>query len=353
LSFPQLFPTPRYYKWNFEIEQAVGLKSVLAVNYSGMHGSHIPVADTGLNGYCPLAVCPGGFGGLPTAPANPALGTVTQFFSAGSANYNGLTISLRRRVSNSFTYNLSYTWSHALDNVSNGGITNEPFSRPSSVPGTNRSVMAPQNPRDIGANYGSSDYDTRHAFSASFMLTNLFRQTGLRRGPERILGGWTLSGNWFFRTGLPFTVVDTATSGALNGFNYVGTIFASPLASAPRACGKALDSPCLNASQFVPSALASGFGTIGRNTVYGPHFFDVDLALMKSVPLGERVSFSFGARAYNAFNHPNFDQPVGDISSSLFGLTVGVVGTPTSLLGAFTEAGSSPRFVEIKGMLRF
>ena len=114
-------PAPRYYKWNFEIEQAVGLKSVLAVNYSGMHGSHIPVADEGLNAYCPDAVCPGGFGGLPTAPANPALGPVYQYFSAGSANYNGLTISLQRRVSNSFTYSLSYTWSHALDDVSNGG----------------------------------------------------------------------------------------------------------------------------------------------------------------------------------------------------------------------------------------
>ena len=348
-SFPQLFPAPRYYKWNFEIEQAVGLKSVLAVNYSGMHGSHIPVADEGLNGYCPAAVCPGGFGGLPTAPANPALGAVTQYFSAGSANYNGLTISLGRRVSNSFTYTLSYTWSHALDDVSNGGIANEAFS----VPGTNSSVTAPQNPRDIRANYGSSDYDARHYFNARFMLTDLFRHAGLRRGPERILGGWTLSGNWFFRTGLPFTVVDSGTYLALTGFKYVGAIFASPVASVPRSCGNAVDSPCLNVSQFVPSALASGFGTIGRNTVYGPHFFDVDLALMKSVALGERVSFSFGARAYNAFNHPNFDQPVGDIASPLFGSTVREVGAPTSLLGAFTEGVNSPRFVEIKGMLRF
>lgn len=348
-SFPSLFPAPRYYKWNFEIEQEVGLKSVLAVNYSGMHGSHIPVADEGLNGYCPEAVCgPGGFGGLPTAPPNPALGAVYQYLSAGSANYDGLTISLRRRVSNSFTYSLSYTWSHALDDVSNGGIANERFSL-----GTNGSVTAPQDPRDIRANYGSSDYDARHYLSASFMLTDVFRQAGLRWGPGRILGGWALSGNWFFRTGLPFTVVDNGTFGALVGLNYEGAIFASPVASVPRSCGEAVDSPCLNVAGFVPSADASGFGTIGRNTVYGPHFFDVDLALMKSVALGEHANFSFGAQAYNVFNHPNFDQPVADIASPLFGSTVATVGPPTSLLGAFTGAGSSPRFVEIKGTVRF
>jgi hypothetical protein len=349
-SFPNLFPAPRYYKWNFEIEQAVALKSVLAVNYSGMHGSHIPVADGGLNAYCPVAVCgPDGFEGLPVAPANPALGAVSQYFSAGAANYNGLTISLRRHISNSFTYSLSYTWSHALDDVSNGGISNEPFS----ALATNGSVTAPQNPRDIRANYGSSDYDTRHYVSANFVLADVFRQAGLRRGPTRIFGGWTLSGNWFFRSGLPFTVVDSGTYAALLGFNYQGAIFASPVARVPASCGAAVDSPCLNTSQFVSSAEASGFGTIGRNTVYGPHFFDVDLALMKSVALGEHVTFSFGAQAYNVFNHPNFDQPEGDIASSVFGSAVATVGPPTSLLGAFNGAGSSPRFVAIRGMLRF
>jgi hypothetical protein len=236
-----------------------------------------------------------------------------------------------------------------LDDVSNGGIANENYS----VSGTNAGVMAPQNPHDIRANYASSDYDARHAFNASFMLTDVFRQAGLRWGPKRALGGWTLSGNWFFRTGFPFTIVDNGTYSALLGFNYGGAIFASPVGSVPASCGAAVDAPCLSASQFVSSAAASGLGTIGRNTVYGPHFFDVDLALMKSVTLGERVSFSFGAQFYNVFNHANFDQPVGDIGSSLFGLTQQTVGPPTSLLGAFVGAASSPRFVELKGMLRF
>lgn len=66
---------------------------MLSVNYSGMHGSHIPVGDQGLNAYCPLSVCTNGFAGLPSAAPNAALGQVTQYLSAGTASYNGLTLS--------------------------------------------------------------------------------------------------------------------------------------------------------------------------------------------------------------------------------------------------------------------
>ena len=78
------------------------------------------------------------------------------------------------------------------------------------------------------------------------------------------------------------------------------------------------------------------------------------MALMKDVRITERVTFSFGAQAYNVFNHPNFDQPVSDISNALFGSSIAEVAPPTSLLGAFVPGtAASPRFVEIKGVLRF
>jgi hypothetical protein len=117
----------------------------------------------------------------------------------------------------------------------------------------------------------------------------------------------------------------------------------------------AVNLPCLATAQFAPAAIGapSGFGTLARNSVYGPHFFDVDLALMKQVAITERVTFSLGAQAYNVFNHPNFDQPVNDISNPLFGSSISTVGPPTSLLGSFVGAGSSPRFLEIKGVVRF
>ena len=350
-SFPNAFNQPTYYKWNFEVEQALGAKMGLTVNYSGMHGIHIPVADEGLNGYCPTSVCPNGFVGLPTAAPNLALGTVTQYLSAGTSNYNGVTISLQRRLSAGLTFNVNYTWSHALDDVSNGGVANLPFG----ILVTDPSITVLQNPFNVRGNYGNSDYDVRHYFSASFVLTDMFRHAGFHWGPNRVFGGWTLSGNWFWRSGLPFTAVDNSALAPLLGLNYAGAIFASPVTTVPGTCGNAVNSPCLTTSQFAPAAngAPSGFGTMGRNSIYGPHFFDVDMALMKDVKITEHVTFSFGAQAYNVFNHPNFDQPVNDISNPQFGSSIAAVGPPTSLLGSFVGAGSSPRFLEIKGVVRF
>ena len=350
-SFPDSFHQPTYYKWNFEVEQALGARFVLTVNYSGMHGSHIPVGDQGLNAYCPPDVCPGGFAGLPVAPPNPALGQVTQYLSAGSSNYNGLTVSLQRRLSAGLTFNVNYTWSHALDDVSNGGVVNLPFG----ILVTDSSITAPQNPFNIRGNYGNADYDVRHYLSAGFVLTDMFRHAGFHWGPNRVFGGWTLSSNWFFRTGLPFSVIDNSALAPLLGLNYNGAIFASPAAALPRTCGSSVDTPCFTASQFAPAAngAPSGFGTVARNSIYGPQFFDVDISVMKDIALTEHVTFSFGAQAYNAFNHTNFDQPVNDIANPQFGSSIATVGPPTSLLGSFVGAGSSPRFLEIKGQIRF
>ena len=352
-SFPNTFNQPTYYKWNFEVQQSIWAKMMLTVNYSGMHGAHIPVADEGLNGYCPPSVCPNGFAGLPAAPANAALGPVLQYLSAGTASYNGLTISLQRRLSAGLSFNLNYTWSHAIDDVSNGGVANEPFA----IVATDPSVTLLQNPFNVRGNRGDADYDVRHYFSASFVMTDMFRHAGFHRGPNQVFGGWTLSSNWFLRSGLPFSVIDNSALGALLGTNYNGVIFASPVTHVSGTCTSAVNSPCLTTSQFGPSAAVTGFptgfGTMGRNSIHGPHFFDVDIALMKDIQIREHLTFSFGAQAYNAFNHANFDQPVNDISSSQFGSSIAAVAPPTSLLGSFVGAGSSPRFLEIKGIIRF
>jgi hypothetical protein len=357
-SFPSTFKQPIYYKWNFGIEQSLGARTLLTLNYSGMHGSHIPIGDFGLNAYCPPSVCPNGFAGLPAAAPNAAFGTVLQYMSAGSSNYHGLTASVQRRLSAGLSFTLNYTWSHATDDVSNGGVTNESFG----IFQTDADITSPQNPFNIRSNYGNADYDVRHYFSANMVLTDMFRHVGFKYGPNQVFGGWTLSSNWFWRSGMPFTVVDSSATGTLLAYNYGnasnGGIFASPVGSVPQTCTSAVDSPCLATTQFAPSSAVTGFptafGTLGRNSIYGSHFFDVDMALMKDVRIKENVVFSFGAQVYNLFNHPNFDNPVADIASPLFGSSIAEVAPPTSVLGAFVPGtAASPRFIEIRGSIRF
>jgi len=320
-----------------------------------MHGIHIPVENDGVNAYCPPSVCPNGFAGLPSAPPNAAFGTVNQYLSAGVANYNGITISLQRRLSAGMSFNLNYTFSKALDVTSNGGV--QPFGPGGLV--TNPSILQPQDPNNIKGNYGPADYDVRHYFSATLLVTDMFRHARFKRGPNRVFGGWTLSTNWFLRSGLPFTVIDGAATSALGGYNYApgAAIFATPTTNLPKSCLDAVNTPSLSTAQLAPSQAVtgslSGFGMMGRNSIYGPRFFDVDMALMKDVAITEHVTFSFGAQAYNLFNHPNFDQPMADISNPQFGTSISNVSPPTSILGSFVGAGASPRFLEIRGIVRF
>lgn len=350
-AFPSLFFQPKYFKWNFEIEQALTSKMILTLNYSGMHGQHLPVNDAGLNAYCPASVCPNGFVGLPSTVPNPAFGQVDQYLPAGFSNYNGLTVSLQRRLSAGLTFTANYTWSHNLDIVSNGGISNLQFG----IFQTNPEITLIQNPHNIRAQYGNADYDIRHSFSANMVYSDMFRHSGFKWGPNSVFGGWTLSTNWYLRTGMPFTVIDQASNATLFGYNYNGFILASPTGYVPTNCTAAVNSPCLSTSQFAPAGALTGFGTIARNSLYGPHFFDVDMALMKDIRIKERFVFSFGAQAFNLFNHPNFDQPVADISNAgLFGTSVAELAPPTSILGAFVPGtAASPRFLEIKGVFRF
>jgi hypothetical protein len=348
-GFPNTFDQPTYYKWNFEIQHDLGLKTLISVNYNGMHGIHIPVDDNGMNAYCPPSACPNGFLGLPSSVPNPSFGIINQILSAGTSNYNGLTVSLRRAVAKGLTFNLNYTWSHALDDVSNGGLL------PLNALQTDTSILNPQNPFNIRANYGNSDLDVRHYVSFGWVYTDVFRQTGFHRGPNALFGGWTLSGNMFYRTGLPYTVVDGNATTTLAGFNYGGTLFGTPLTNSFAGCGSgAVNVPCLTTSEFAASTSSpTGFGQQARNDFRGPGFFDIDLSLLKDFAVTERLKVTVGAQAFNLLNNVNFDQPVNDVANPLFGSITRLVGPPTSILGSFVAGNDSPRFVEMKAEFHF
>ncbi len=340
--------TPRYQEWNLELQQGFGANNSLSIDYVGNHGIHIPVANNGLNAYCPASACPGGFAGLPAAPPDARFGTITQVQSMGVSNYNGVTVSLTRRFSAGFQLQANYTWSHALDDVSNGGLL--PFTAT-----TDTSILSPQDPYNFKRyNYGNADYDVRHSGSVNYLWEVPFRSY-VHWGPSQLWQGWVVSGTLFARTGLPFTVIDTADTGTLAGFNYGGTLFANWLGGAQKPCNlSAVTKPCLSASDFSPAV--AGFGNQIRNQFRGPNFFDTDLSIVKNtqIPGWEQAQLGIGVSAYNLFNHPNFDQPVNDIANTAqFGTILRTVSVPTSVLGSFLGGDASPRMLQITARLTF
>jgi hypothetical protein len=290
---------------------------------------------------------------------DPRFLEVTEANSAFNSNYNGLTVSFLRRLS-AFQFQLNYTWSHALDEVSNAGQAHVPFSN-----STNRSVAHPQNPFNPHQNmYGNADYDVRHYFSANYVYTT---PRGMFKGSlARVLGDWTVAGTIFAHTGYPFTVLDTGTGGVLNAFGYGGAngtqigTFANqinPSASGAVCNGRFADprnGPCPGlVANFV--ADPASFGNQRRNQVYGPRFFDTDLTISKGFPIPhwEQGRITIGATAYNLFNHPNFDQPSGDVADPNFGLITTTVSPPTSIYGSGLGADSSPRVFQSEIKLTF
>lgn len=359
---------PQYQEWNLQFQQGFGQKMVLSLNYVGNHGIWQPVQNAGLNGYCnaapagtpddqllnyclnqlysPLTPPVSQFTGLPTSPIDPRFGTVTEVSSAGTSNYNGLTVSFQRKFS-SLVLQANYTWSHALDDISNAGFLPYNFN-------TNESTSNPQDPFNLTKyNYGNADYDARHNFNLNYVWT-----TPKATGRIRALTSWTVSGTIFARTGFPFTVIDSNATSILNGFNYGTTngfnVFANFPNPTPIACSSnAVNTPCLTTAEFSP--VLNAFGQQRRNQIYGPKYFDTDLSVMKNftIPHWEASKFGVGLQFFNLFNHPNFDQPVGDVADPSFGTILSNVSVPTSILGSFLGGDASPRLIQIKASLTF
>ena len=333
-----------------QIQKGFGANDVVTIGYNGNHGIHIPIFDNGVNGF--------GFGNLPAAPASPQFATVTDVTSGGVSNYNGMTLSYQHRFTGlgGGLVQFNYTFSKAMDDVSNGGFF--PFSET----GTG-SLINPQNPFDLKGNYGPADYDARHVINANYVWQVPIRKMLMGHGWAPLVDGWQVSGTVFYRTGFPFTVVDTAASGALSAQNLGGPIFPDVLSgstlgtscNSSRFAGSAAVQ-CLTQSQFVAAGTETNFGLQGlRNAFRGPHYFDSDFSVVKktAIPHWERGSLQIGFQFFNVFNHPNFSNPVSDINSGGFGQIFSQVNPPTSILGSFLGGDASPRLIQLKASIVF
>ena len=335
---------PKYLEWNFEIQQAFGSKTAVNLNYVGNRGTDEFIGNNSLNAYSTA-----GFVGLPSAIPDPHFRVVTLLNNAGISNYNGLTASITRRFTYGFTGSFNYTWSHALDEVSNGGVL--PYSG-------NDSFLAQIDPTNLRRlNYSNADYDVRHNVSANYVWELPFKASGMM---NKLVSGWSVSGTVFWRTGYPFTVQDgAAPNGAVGGLGNASglTILPDYLGGGEKTCltpGPA-SSPtqCLTSSQFTQVGSETNFGNLPRNSFRGPHYFNTDLSVLKNIPITEHILFGLGANAYNVLNHPSFANPIHDTSSGQFGQIQGTVEPPTSPYGAFVGSAVSGRILQVQARLTF
>jgi outer membrane receptor protein involved in Fe transport len=340
-SIPQHFGTPEYAEWSFEIEHRIGEKNVVVATYSGNHGYNLMVQ----NGFVNAAALGGPFAGLPSVQPDPRFSGITEIGNQGIANYDGLTVQFRRAFSHGFTGQVNYTWSHDLDDVSNGGSGLQ-FGYNTN---TTSALMNPNLARD----YGNADYDIRNNLTGDFLFDTPWKFSN--KGLNYLLGEWSLSSKIYIRSGVPESITDS-----LLGNLFEGTLNASLTANAispiPHSCGSAAVNgalPCLSQSMFTPAGAQAGFGDLGRNTLFGPGYFNLDTTLYKNISITERVRFTIGASAYNILNHPHFGSPQANVASGAVGGIYNTVEGPTSAYGAFQGSVVTGRVMVLTAKFRF
>ena len=345
-SIPTKAIWPYVQQWHFDIQHDVFRNTVATISYVGSKGVHLG-RKYELNQLHPLPVSQNPYApgepivSDPTSPnfntdctnllvngspvtgqaainlsvacgndPNPfrpflGFGDITRLDNGSGSSYHALQAQLRRSVG-ALQLNVSYTYSHSIDDASDGGVFGD------------GGILNAFDPHAFRA---SSNFDERHLFSVSYIYDlPFFKGSGLG---NRLLGGWQLSGIAGWQTGTPFSVYNGAgfgdnaglgngvASGAGAGQSYADVI-SNPHQNVPRF------SPVNGFGPFVanPNAFASPtgltLGNSGRNFLRNPGHWNIDMALFKHFTIKEGMAFEFRAEAFNIFNHTEWGPLAGD-----------------------------------------
>ncbi|HEV2424452.1 MAG TPA: carboxypeptidase-like regulatory domain-containing protein [Terriglobia bacterium] len=362
---------PYSMQWSLGVEQQWANSWALQVQYVGTRAVHQPFSEQ-VNGF--QTACAGCFSPWPfNAPADQRLGGVTQYVAGAMSTYTGLQTSVTKRLGHGLQFTGNYTWSHCLDTISNAGGGFSPTSQVNPIPG------------ELNRYYGNCDYDVRHSFNGNYVYQLPFHASN--GVANEIIGGWQISGDLFMRTGFPFSVQSAGCG------NYIlqgsGLCFANQVAGVnpysklqtiqgvtqpgqvqwlnPAAFQSVIDpstNTCVGAGGVAAEANTPAncqYGTLGRNTLFGPGFFWSDFFLTKRFKLTERVALRIDGQFYNVFNHPNFNVSgtatagIPSVASTFvgFGTLDQEVKPPTGLLGAGLGGDNAVRMISFQARLEF
>jgi hypothetical protein len=272
-------------------------------------------------------------------PSNVGMGAQfsenTFFTDKGFSSYNGMLVSLHKNASKGLQFDVNYTFSHSIDNVSliANSYAFEGY-------GFVCDVLRPRLCR------GNSDFDVTNYLNGNVLYQLPFgrgRQfaSGIPWWADEAIGGWELSGLPSWHSGTPYMANSVAF--LMSYSNEDPAILTGNLNDLKS--HKTVENGQVYAFKDYQTAFdqfrgPTGFEMGSRNNLRGPKFFDLDLGLGKTFPVyKEKANLKFRADAFNALNHPNFQAPSFQNNMSLvaapdeFGVIPGTV-VPTGSDGA-------------------
>ncbi|HEY2351878.1 MAG TPA: carboxypeptidase regulatory-like domain-containing protein [Candidatus Acidoferrum sp.] len=234
----------------------------------------------------------------------------TNTLTSANSIYNAAQITVERKA-NDFTFLAAYTFAKALDDSS-----------------AFNDLVNFANPK---LSRGLSSTDVRHNFVVSYVWAVPFDRF-FQKAPKRLTQGWQMQGITRFATGFPVQLMQNDGDASLSGSsptdmpNLVGPVKIVDPRKAYAACPNSID-PSLPGTgcYFLPGAFAVNedlgtFGTANRRFFHGPGFNNTDFGFLKRTQIKENFAFDLRIEFFNIFNHAQFSNPGGDVTSSDFGI---------------------------------
>jgi hypothetical protein len=294
--------TPYIQNYNLNLQHELFRNGVLQVGYVGSNGTKLFRYRDINQPVNPSVSTARPFDNGPFAPSGGTFFYVNQLETTAHSNYNALQTSFTLRNRRGWTTNINYTWSHSIDNASDGQdyVAN---------------ATQPENSHRADLEKANSNFDNRHRFVWSFG----YEIPNFAKNHPRIGDGWQLNGILTLKSGSPFHV------NLFDDYNGTGEFFPRPDLVGDPYAGTSGPDRFLNLAAFkVPCTLdpegdgsagsclpgTQHFGSLGRNSLIGPAYRNFDFSIFKTTPITEQVKVELRAEIFNIFNHPNFSSPL-------------------------------------------
>lgn len=323
IYFDRNFKLPQIHQADLTIEQDLGYNTTFAATWLYAAGRRLPdFVDTNLpRNYTATVnytvVDPAGTGSLRPgsvvsvpyyagARPNAAYGSTTDIFSGVNSNYEGLVAEVKHRTTRNLSFDINYTWSHALDY----GENNTTFS-------STNLLFDPQNLR---ADYGNSNQNVPNRIVAYAIYNTPSHFHGLL---GQALNNFEISPSFSGQSGLPYS------AGIING-----TGSASPVNSLGARVTAASNSGGINGSGG-----AARLPYTDRNIYKFRRDILLDFRVSKRFEIRDRVNLELLAESFNIFNHLNVTNVS---SSSAYSIGPGTAASATAAAAPNTLTYNSP-----------
>jgi hypothetical protein len=272
-------------QWNLSVQYLLTKDTLLETAYHGSKSTHL-MSALDYNETNPFPPQPPDF---ELIYPYPQLGSVNIYESRAAANYHALQARLERRFVNGLTCLISYTFQKTLTDLDS-----------SSVGVAFGAGAGLQTIKNIRANYGPAKFNRPHRLIAS----SLYELPIFKRRKDllgKVAGGWQIGAIATFQDGPSLTPSSYGVSFVGSHANLQGD---PNLPRSERTIDRWFDVSKL------ANPTAGQLGNAGKGVIRGSGNNKWDLIVSKFVRINERQQVELRAESFNAFNHPQFDDPV-------------------------------------------